>query len=114
MNRLSGIAHVVTAIGVIIVIGFIAKARLNPTVNPPVGSGTSVVYATTTVSCKSGKQFIISTGNTGGQCKISETSGQVTTGSCGDGLNTAEANCNSNGGDGACGNTQGSGSCTPK
>ena len=114
MNRLSGIAHVITAIGVIVVIGFMAKGRINPTVHPPDEPGTRVVYATTTVSCKSGKQFIISTGNTAGQCKISETSGTVSTGSCGDGLNSAEANCNSNGGEGACGNTQGSGSCTPK
>jgi len=114
MNRLSATAQIITAIGIIVVIGFIAKGRLNPSDNPPAGPGPRVANATTTVSCKSGKQFIISTGNTAGQCKISETSGTVSTGSCGDGLNTAEANCNSNGGEGACGNTQGSGSCTPK
>ncbi len=114
MNRLGSIAQVITAIGVIVLIGFIAKAGLNPSVTSPTGSGIGVAYATTTVSCKSGKQFIISTGNTSGGCKVSETSGQVTTGSCDDGANAAEANCNSNGGDGACGNTTGSGTCTPK
>jgi hypothetical protein len=115
MKRISDVAHVITAIGVIILASLALGGRLLIIpIRNPIGPGLGVSYATTTVSCKNGKQFIISTGNAAGACKVDTTSGIVTGGSCSDALNTTSADCSGNGGDGTCGNSTGSGSCTPK
>ena len=114
MNRFIGVAHAVTAIGVIVLASLALSGRLTGGVRQPIGPRLGVAYATTTVSCKNGKQFIISTGNAAGFCKVDTTSGIVTGGSCSDGLSNTSADCSGNGGDGTCGNSTGSGTCTPK
>ena len=109
MKSVSDIAATITAVGVLVLVVLGLFWQLEPGAQPEGTPG--VVYASTTVNCKSGKSFEISTGNNSGSCTIKESEGTVTGGSCTDGANESSASCNKNEGVGACGSTQGSGGC---
>lgn len=109
MTSVNTAASVVTAVGVVILLVLGILWQLDSDTRPDGTPG--VAYAGTTVNCKSGKSFKITTGNASGSCTIKEKDGTVVSGFCTDGINEISASCEKNDGQGACGNSQGSGNC---